>query len=337
MQIGVIGTGAIGGTIAALLDRAGHDVEVTARGDQLRALRADGIQLDGKWGDHTARVIASPTLGRKPDLAFVCTKAQDADEAIRANAAQLSGIPVVIVQNGLTGLDRAAALLPSSTCIGALALYAASYTTIGRVTVTTAANTYLGSGTGKPSPAAIDAVRILDGAMPAVATSNFLGSQWTKLIVNQVNAMPAITGLHVQATIASPLLRPVITAGMREAVRIGFARGIRYGSIQGLTNGALRLMAHSPVRIAEVVPQLMRRRMGDVPNPGSTLQSIRRQAPTEIDYLNGAVVDQAALAGLRAPINAELVRMVHAVEASGEFLAPGDVVDGVMRALHPRG
>ena len=56
MRIGVIGAGAIGGAIAALTARDGHDVEVTARGDNLRAIRADGIRLSGPWGDFSASV-----------------------------------------------------------------------------------------------------------------------------------------------------------------------------------------------------------------------------------------------------------------------------------------
>ncbi|WP_316306916.1 2-dehydropantoate 2-reductase N-terminal domain-containing protein, partial [Clavibacter michiganensis] len=32
VRIGVLGAGAVGGTLAALLERAGHEVDVTARG-----------------------------------------------------------------------------------------------------------------------------------------------------------------------------------------------------------------------------------------------------------------------------------------------------------------
>ncbi|WP_314147666.1 2-dehydropantoate 2-reductase [uncultured Leifsonia sp.] len=329
MRIGVIGAGAIGGAIAALLDRAGHEVSVTARGEHLAAIRTDGLRLDGGWGEHTARVRAATTLLETPELAFVCTKAQDAESAIRENAAHLAGITVVVVQNGLAGLRQAVELLPDSTCVGALALYATSYLSPGRITVTTTANTYLGSGSGPASAPAIEAARILDTAMPSKAVPNFTGCQWTKLIVNQVNAMPAITGLSVQQTIADPRLRRVITASMREAVRVGYARGIRYGSIQGLSDGILRFVASAPLWAAQLVPLLMKRRMGARPNPGSTLQSIRRGQRSEIDYLNGAVVAEAQAAGRAAPINAALTALVHEVERSGAFLAPDAIVERV--------
>ena len=327
MRIGVIGAGAVGGTIAALLDRAGHLVEVTARGDHLESIRRHGLQLSGAWGEHVARVEASEVLQTAPELVFLCTKAQDAAAAIRENQHLLGGRTVVVVQNGLNGLRQAAMLLPGSECVGALALYASSFLSPGRVSVTTAANTYLGAGEGEPPAAAVDATRVLAAAMPAFTVANFTGAQWTKLIVNQINAMPAITGLSAQDTIGDRRLRRIVTASMREAVRIGFDAGVRYGSIQGLSNGILRFVAASPLWAGQLVPLMMKRRMGATPNPGSTLQSIRRGQLTEIDYLNGAVVGEARELGRDAPINAALVELVHEVERTRRFLEPRVVVE----------
>ncbi|WP_313544904.1 ketopantoate reductase family protein [Leifsonia aquatica] len=335
MRIGVIGAGAIGGAVAALLDRVGHLVEVTARGDHLAAIRADGLRLDGGWGEHIARVEAAETLQTAPELVFLCTKAQDARAAIEENAHLLRGVTVVVVQNGLAGLRQAAELLPDADCVGALALYASSYLSPGRITVTTTANTYLGAGDGPPPAAAVEAARILDAAMPAFAVENFTGCQWTKLIVNQVNAMPAITGLSAQETLGDRRLRAVITASMQEATRVGLDRGIHYGSIQGLDHRILRFVAGAPRWAAQAVPLLMRRRMGATPNPGSTLQSIRRGQRSEIDYLNGAVVAEAAAIGRVAPVNAALTALVHEVESSGAFFPP-EAVAARLRPLLQR-
>ena len=49
-RVAVIGAGAIGGTIAALLERAGHEVTVTARGAHLAAIRAHGLRIQGGVG-----------------------------------------------------------------------------------------------------------------------------------------------------------------------------------------------------------------------------------------------------------------------------------------------
>ncbi len=334
MRIGVIGTGAVGGTIAALLDRAGCQVEVTARGEHLAAIRERGLTLAGAWGDHVARPHAGETLSRQPEIAFICTKAQDAPEAIRANHDLLGGIPVVIAQNGLVGVDEASRLLPDSECIGLLALYAAQFLAPGTITVTASGPSYVGVGGGAVTESVRHVARTLNTAMPTVATDNFVGTQWTKLIVNQVNAMPAITGMSAQETIADRRLRRLITLSMREAARVGFASGVTFGTLKPLDNGLLRVFAAVPVWVGQALPWLMARRMGTVPNQGSTLQSIRRGRSTEIDYLNGAVVDAAEAAGVPAPVNAAFVALVHRVERDGRFLTPAEVLAAVPGASH---
>ncbi|MET4781845.1 2-dehydropantoate 2-reductase [Glaciihabitans sp. UYNi722] len=322
MRVAVIGAGAVGGTIAALLARDGHEVQVTARGEHLAAIVREGIHLGGVWGDYVARVSACETLTRSPDLAVVATKAQDAEAALRSNAAFLVGIPVVVMQNGLEGIESAHRGAPRSDIVGGLVLYAASFLSPGQVTVTTGGSTYLG---GELLPT-VYASRILGAVMPTTVTGNFEGAQWTKLIVNHVNALSAITGLSVQEVISNRGLRRVMTESMREAVRVGVAKGIVFEKVQGLSNGTLRALLRLPTAFGQLLPLLMKRRMGKRPNPGSTLQSIRRGLPTEIDYLNGAIVHHGDLLGVPTPVSKLLVSMVHEVEKTGDFIAAESVI-----------
>jgi 2-dehydropantoate 2-reductase len=330
MRIGIIGAGALGGMFAALFARAGHDVEVTARGEGLAAIRAHGIRLSGGYGEVHAHVAAGERLTARPELVLVCTKAQDAEAAITANRELIDGATVVIVQNGLGGVDVAEALLPASTCFGVLSIIAANYTEPGVVRVTTRATCYLGRGDGPPDAVAERLAAVLSEAVPVVAIPGFRGAQWTKLVVNMLNAVPAIVGRSMQDTVRDPRLRRVVTASMRECVRVGIARGVRFGALQGLGDVRLRVFARLPLGVAQALPWLMVRRMGRVPNLGSTQQSLRRGQRTEVDHLNGAVVQEAALAGTSAPVNAALVGLVHEVEAGGSL--PDARVLAVLRA-----
>jgi 2-dehydropantoate 2-reductase len=323
MRIGVIGAGAVGGAIAALFARAGHEVEVTARGANLTAIREGGIRLSGAWGEYTAPVVAGSTLSRAPELAFVATKAQDARRAILNNEELLSGVPVAVVQNGLGSVSASLPLLPRSDVVGALALYASSLVAPGKIVVGTPGRTYIGGGADVPSRYVVS---ILDTVMPATLENNFLGAQWSKLVINQVNALPAITGLSVQEVVAIPALRRILTLSMRENVAIGAKSRVRFAEVQGLTQRRLKSFLRAPLWIADSLPKRMAKHMGSVPNPGSTLQSIRRGALTEIDYLNGAVVDAAGAIGAAAPVNAVMVELVHEVERTGVFLTPDEVV-----------
>src|SRR5690554_3864188 len=326
MDIAVIGAGAIGGTIAALLSRAGHRVEVTARGPHLAAIREHGIRLSGAWGDHTADVTAGELLTQGPELAILATKATDAPGTARDDASRLEGVPLVVVQNGLGGLEQTAEALPRSTIIGALSLFAASLTAPGEITVTTAAPTWLGMiDPSAPDDAARFAAAILNEAIPCEVVSGFDGARWTKLIINQVNALPAITGLSVQEVIDDPTLRGLLNASMQEAVRVGLARGIHFEEVNQVTHDTFVRLAEAPPGEADFLALQLRAYLGDVPNPGSTLQSIRRGQASEIDFLNGAIVSAGADAGMPTPINERLVELVHEVERTGRFLEPAAV------------
>jgi 2-dehydropantoate 2-reductase len=316
MRIAVIGAGAVGGAIAARLTGSGHTVEVTARGAHLDALRAGGIRLRGQWGDLDAAVTANETLSSRPDLAILATKAQDAAAALTANLPMLDGVPLLIVQNGLEGVAVARKVSPESEIAGGLAMFAASYLTPGEVTITAAGPTFIGGD----SDVAHRFVDVLGGAIDAHYVEDFAGAQWTKLVVNQVNALPAVTGLSAQAVLSDRRMRLLVTEAMRETVRVGRASGVNFASLSGLTPLRLRFLAAAPAVIGQVVPLLMKRRMGAVPNPGSTLQSIKRGQLSEIDYLSGAVVKAARALGLTAPVNERLVELVHRVERTGTFM-----------------
>ncbi|MGH6629300.1 MAG: ketopantoate reductase family protein, partial [Burkholderiales bacterium] len=115
MRICIFGAGAIGGHLAAKLAAAGHEVSAVARGANLDALRANGIELRtvaGPAGGHvgpdprtvSARVRASdrPVELGAQDVVFVTTKAT-ALPALAVSAAALSGphTAFVFVQNGI--------------------------------------------------------------------------------------------------------------------------------------------------------------------------------------------------------------------------------------------
>tara|TARA_R110000868_G_scaffold410652_1_gene699512 strand:- start:109900 stop:110895 length:996 start_codon:yes stop_codon:yes gene_type:complete len=326
VRIGIIGVGAVGGTLAALLEKAGHEVAVAARGAHLTEIRENGIRLEGGFGEHVARVSADEFLTEAPELAILATKAQDARVALDAHSAVLRGVPVLVVQNGLGGLTVAREELPDSPLIGGLALFAASYLSPGRITITAALTLVIGAGDGTGPEELETLAATLGGALPTEIGPDLESAQWSKLLVNHVNALPAITGLSVQEVVAHPGLRRVMTASMRETVRVARRRGIRLGEMQGVSGRLLETIGWAPLAIGSLFPRMLADRMGDVPNPGSTLQSIQRGQLTEIDFLNGAVVAAAQQAGISTPTNAALVNLVHQVERSGQFLDPEDVL-----------
>lgn len=320
-RVGVIGAGAIGGQMAALLARTGVDVTITARGTNLDVIREAGLHLTGADGEGTFAVHATESLDQAEpvDAVILAVKANDTSDAIEQNSITRE-VPVMVIQNGLHAHTRLAELVGHERVAAGISTTAANSMDAGRVHVTASGRLFIGGDER------ILFARLLSPAVPQVSTvENIIGAQWTKLIINMVNAPPAIVGTSVQEAVANRHVRSVITRTMREAARTGLASGVRFESLQGLTPALIRLLAHAPLAVSEIIPKRMSGVMGSVPNLGSTQQSLRRGKPTEVDLLNGAVVEAATAIGRLAPANAAVTRLVHEREQGRPALTPAQL------------
>lgn len=332
MRISVIGVGAVGGALAALLDRAGHEVVAVARGATAAAIAADGLRLRGRLGERTARLEVADSPAPGSDLVIVAVRTFQLDGAIAPHAAAIGAAPVCIAQNGLAGPARAAALLDrpgGRGVLGGLALFPATNAGPGEVLLTGRGGLRLGAAHPADLPLARRLAAELSAALPTSATANLTGALWMKLLVNHVNALPAITGTSVQASCAHPRLRGLLADSLAETVRVADALGVRFEGVGALQPG--HAAAIRAGRAEEVVAARLGRVFGVRPNPASTLQSLRRGQPTEIDDLNGTTVRAAAALRLPAPVNARLVALVHEVGRRGRFLRPAAVAERFAR------
>src|SRR5262249_49179539 len=95
------------------LAREGHDVVLIARGEHLRAMRANGIRVESVHGDFTVRpglVTDRPEETGVVDLVVFTVKTYDTDEAARA-ARPFAG-PGTLVPPVETGVESASRLAP---------------------------------------------------------------------------------------------------------------------------------------------------------------------------------------------------------------------------------
>ncbi|MBA4247678.1 MAG: 2-dehydropantoate 2-reductase [Microbacterium sp.] len=324
MRIAVIGAGAVGGLVAALAARAGHEVLVTARGEHADAIARAGLRVDGGWGEWVAAVeLVRSIPNDRVDLIVLATKAHDSAEALAPWAAH-DGTPVLVLQNGLGGEDAVRDALPHSPVAIGLALFAVSLTGPGHITVTGPNGLTLG---GDPAAVAV-AEPLLLAALPAklVLAADIRGAQWTKLLINQVNALPAITGLSVQQTIADPAILSVLARGMVETVAVGDAAGVAWGRIGAVDADAVARVREGGAAAAAELAQHLAAGMGEVPNPASMLQSIRRGRTTEVDAINGAIVDYGTSLGIPTPVNAALVDLVRTVQKGVPHLTAAEAL-----------
>ena len=331
--IAIIGAGAIGSALGALLHRAGRKVTLIGRPEQVGAIRRDGLHVEGALGSFTVAIAAAEALDFRPELAFLTVKTQDVLAAVQANLAFLTGVPLVTFQNGVRSDELVATVLPAQQLVSAVVNIHANYLTPGAVTVLYPGPLVIGRPFG-PNDARVEAIAaILLDAVPTALSDNIRGVHWLKLIVNLNNAFPALTNATFQQIYADPALRQLAVKVMLEGLRVAKRAGIRLVMITGdqrETAALIRLIEWLPLRLAAMVLAAKARRLENRwPLMGSTLQSLQRRRPTEIDYLNGEVVRLGRELGVATPLNASMVEMVHEVERSGEFWALAAVHDAI--------
>ncbi|MFN2533203.1 MAG: ketopantoate reductase family protein [Pyrinomonadaceae bacterium] len=104
MKFAVVGAGAIGGFVGAMLSRAGEDVTLIARGANLQAMSKDGLRVRGEVGDFVAHPHVTEDLAelRDTDVAILTLKAHSlVDIAPALGSALGPNTALVCAQNGI--------------------------------------------------------------------------------------------------------------------------------------------------------------------------------------------------------------------------------------------
>lgn len=322
-KIAVVGAGAVGSVIGGLLARQGEDITLIARRAHAEAINTDGLHIDGAAGAFTVSVPAQEELDFKPELALIAVKSQDVEPVCRQIAPYVSGIPVVMLQNGVRSDEIAASVLGSEQIIGGVIIFNARFLNPGHVTYGVEGSILIGEPFQANGKRTEQIAAILNQAIKTELHDNIAGVRWTKLLVNIIgNSLEAMTGLSFGECMKNADMRRIGILITREAFEVVEQPGVSLEPLPDLPISAFRLTIMSPMAIASLVLRLT---MSSRDTVTSTLQSIRRGKPTEIDYLNGEIVAQGKRLGIPTPHNARVVELVHEIEQTGQFYSPADL------------
>ena len=325
-KVAIIGAGAVGCGLGFLLHRAGREVTLIGRADQVAAIRNHGLRVEGYAGEHTVQIPADEKLDFKPDLVLLAVKTQDVAGALRENLAWLKPVPVVTMQNGVRSDDLVGELLPQEQIISAVVLLHANYLAPGAVTLMYEGGLILGRPFGPRDSLLEKTAKLLREATPVRISDNIRGAHWLKLITNLNNALPALIDGTFHQVYGDPFLAALAIRVMREGLLTAQRAGVHLESLPDVSVGLTRLINFLPVRLAtKVAAARLERMKSPWPLLGSTLQSLRRGRPTEIEYLNGEVVKLGEKVGVPTPLNTKIVKMVHQVERTGIFFTADEV------------
>lgn len=323
MRVVVLGTGAVGGTVAARLTDAGTEVVALARGEHAAAVRADGLRLDTPDGPVTARMAVVERPGdlrlQPDDVLLLATKSQHTAGVLEALPPAARDLPLLLAQNGVANEREAARRFDDVH--GVCVMLPALHTEPGRVAVFCRPSAVLEVGRWPGGHDDTDdrvAETFSAAGLLTRARDDVQAYKYRKLLTNLGNAVEAVLGSDLDdegARAARALYRRAVAEGERVLALAGVPL---LDPQEWKDDVAARLTT------AEVDGV---RRGG-----GSTWQSLVRGAGSvEADYLNGEVVLLARLHGTVAPVNEVLRRVV--VDAAREGRPPGSVTPAELTRL----
>ena len=295
----VIGPGAIGLCLAVYLARQGRRVTlIDHRPDRAERLSARPIRLRGPAGDVGATIPVRLALDAPPDLVILATKAHAARAAAGAAATWIGAAPVLLVQNGLGVAADVAQALPQATVITAVLYQGANLTGEGEVHHVANLRVHVGYEGRPPDEAAEAVAAMLEAAgLPTHVAQDMTPVVWGKLLVNAaINPVAALAGVTNGAVAERPSLRAMAQAIAEEGEAVARAAGVTL-----------------PYPSAAEAARDTARRTAD--NRCSMLQDLEAGRPTEIEYLNGAIVRVAEARAVAAPANRAVAALVRQVSA----------------------
>jgi 2-dehydropantoate 2-reductase len=303
MRVCVVGCGAVGSLFAASLAQL-DDVEVWAYDlarDHVDAINQNGLRLTGADDVHT-RPRATTDASELPacDFGIVATKAMHTDAAVEATAHAFATGCVATVQNGL-GNEEAIAR-HCERVIRGTTFPAGKLLEPGVVQWDVKGDTTFGPFEERPAP--FDEVQRLADActragLPAHAVQDARGPQWRKVIFNAAtNPLGALTGLTHGRVCERPDLRVLVTALVDEGKAVAGAQRIELDA--------------DPEELIDYAAR------PDVAydHKASMLQDVEARRATEVDYLNGGIVEYGRRHGIPAPTHEAIWALVKGVEAA---------------------
>src|SRR3972149_10379856 len=124
MRIAIMGTGGVGGYYGGLLARAGHEVAFIARGDHLRAIKADGLMVRSVHGDfdiRPTRATDDPADVGPVDLTIFTVKTYDTEAAAELMRPLVGEQTVILpLQNGVESAVRLSRTFGRQAVIGGM-------------------------------------------------------------------------------------------------------------------------------------------------------------------------------------------------------------------------
>lgn len=301
MKIAVLGSGAMGCLYGGNLSLAGFDVTlIDVWKDHVDAINSGGLRIEECGKDRIVGNISAVTdfssMGTV-DLLIVFVKATMTRQAVE-EAKNLVGpdTMVLTLQNGLGNVEKISEVVGSDKVIAGITGHGSTMLGPGHIRHAGIGDTDLGELDGARTERLEKLAGMLEKAGFSVnISSNVTGLIWGKLLVNiGINALTALTGLSNGQLLDFEETTEILEKLVTEAWSVAEKKHI--------------ILGNDPVEHTKEIARLT------AGNRSSMLQDVMRKRVTEIDVLNGAIVDEGRKLGVPTPVNAvitDLIKVKH--------------------------
>lgn len=306
MKILIIGAGAMGCLYGAYLSKNNEVIMLDSYEPQVEAICENGITIVEE--DGTENVFQNVTAFKSgeyfetADVVIVFVKSTYTEEALEVNKSLFGDNTIVItLQNG-AGNDRKIAkyVKPENIIIGTSKHNAINMgngkSSHGGKGVTT-----IGSNHDAKEKLELIAGTLEEAGFETVISDDIQRIIWGKLFVNlSVNTFTAITGTPIGYMIKNKSSWNFAKRLIYEAIDVAEEDGTYFDRRE----------------ILESVRQLC---IDLEEGYSSMYQDVKKGILTEVDAINGAIVEQAKIYGVPVPYNSLIVDLIHAIEGSYEI------------------
>jgi 2-dehydropantoate 2-reductase len=304
VKIAIVGTGAMGSVYAGLLGKAGNDVwAIDIWQEHVDAMARSGLVVSGASGSF---VVDNLHVGRTPgdagpcDIWVIATKAQQVDEVASLIAPLLQPDSVVMAfQNGLGSGERVARHVPEEhILIGIAEGFGSSIPRPGHVHHEGMRLIRIGEMRGGLTERVQRIERVWrEAGFNVKAFADVSLMVWEKFLCNVTLSAPCTAfDVTVGELMANPDAWAVAVGCTAEAYRLGLAEGVSFAF-----DDPIRYVTE----FAATIPNA---------SPSMRLDHLARRR-SEIDVINGQVVELSRELGLPAPYNETLCAIVRQRES----------------------
>ncbi len=318
LKILLIGIGAIGGSLSCFIQDKGYDLTVVVHREETKEkIEKEGLHISGVLGEKRVFVPAVTQISdlkERYDIVFIATKAYQLEKVATEILPYLKeNSKVISLQNGIC-LDLLAKIVGYHRSVGCLIGYGATMLERGHLEITSTGEFVIGS---HPSVSMDleDVKEILSSLFPTRISNNIYSELYSKLIVNScITSLGALTGLKLGQMMKKRKIRSVFLNIMDEATKVAEAGNIHVVPYGGKLDYHKLMMHHGFFsRLKQhIVIMVVGKKYKNLKS--SSLQSLERNEPTEIDFFNGYISSKGKELKVLTPVNDKIVKFIKQIE-----------------------